>query len=511
MRWWRVPLRATVGRVGIVLMLGAAGCAKAVVLGEANGADVRPSGDCSDGRGAASLIFGGQPARYEGGLVGGLAHGQGRIIGSATGRLLYQGTFEHGEATGVATTLELPGGSCAGDVKRGLPHGQASCHYVGFAHTSRKPMLIYYSGAFVDGRPSGSGTGTLQVDLLTVVFTGRWDGGPREGVLTGELAGAIEFDAEGRIIRDDAGVTAALAAASPPVAAGPPAAHVEVASFRMEDLDLAGLGADAGCLAGSCVDGEGVLAVDDSTVVRATFVSGHPAIIHERVARVTYERGAFPVGWLHGEGKRVWRSRTPRVEEGWFVAGEFVGDRAAFEAALITSPAVVLQAAVVGARAASAAAASAQEALVTYVETLPIQRAVPVAQRATLAALVQSARAAALVSRDAWDVPLPTGVREFSPLLALHHDVFAGDVVAYDAFIAAARIASESRSDGRELASMLRRSLEVLVQGRAAYVRARDFLNAALDKYWWHAQIETAKRLVEARRAAAAAGDAATR
>ena len=361
------------------------------------------------------------------------------------------------------------------------------------------PVVHHYQGEFVDGVRRGVGSGTLVLGTYQVTFTGRWADGPREGLLAGDITGGIEFDEVGRVKRIDGELEA------PALRALDPAASASVPMLLLHSTRLAIV---PGCLGGDCTDGDGVLALSPYIVLRATFASGHEPVVHERVSISSYERGAFPIGWLHGEGRRVWRGREPMVEAGWFVAGEFVGDRAAFDRALGTSAGYAVQTLIERGRAASAAATRAHADLVAFVDgRLQGATAVPVVLRAELLALVRAGRATALAASKAWDVDPGREGRGLKRVLAQRRVRGRRDR-AYDATIATGRVAEHASVDGRELATALRRTLDVIATRAAEHATTTAALHAQLQELWGQAQKAAFLRRIQRMRAEAEAATA---
>ena len=90
-------------------------------------------------------------------------------------------------------------------------------------------------------------------------------------------------------------------------------------------------------------------------------------------------------------------------------------------------------------------------------------------------------------------------------MLARQRDAFAADVIAYDTIIAAARGAEGASVDGRELATAVRRSLDVIAAGAAEQTAARSALGAQLEALGQATLVEDLQRRRAAEQADAAA------
>jgi hypothetical protein len=376
-------------------------------------------------------------------------------------------------------------------------HGEATCEYTLSARVSPATGhgVTSYAGQYVHGERRGTGVGALVFGPVRVTFTGAWDGGPRAGVLAGDATGGVVFNAAGEVERFAPDFV---------MASGPLAEAGVVGADAGLSLLVAGwLKAAPGCLVGDCVDGDGLLA-RRGDVIRATFALGQEPIVHERDTGLAYERGEFPTIWLHGEGVRVWRLRPAKdapldVERGWFVAGEFVGDRAAFDAAIGRSKLAALQAKIVSARAVSGAAARARVAIITFASEIGSSTGITSSQRASLRALVHAARVASVAAEQAWNIDVIEEHRAFKRAFEAYREVHAADVVALDVLNAAA---TRPTGDGTDLAAVLRQVADVLADNGGAHQRVRARLADRLGEVWYRQQIERLRAHAAARRAA---------
>lgn len=448
-------------------------------------------GNCRDGVGEAWLRYRGAGqvdgrARYVGEFAAGRPHGRGVIHDAARGRLLYDGTFEHGEQTGVATALVMSDAVCSGGVSSGVPHGVARCEYASGGAWRGRPQVVRYAGEYVAGRPHGSGQGTLRLgDASEVTFVGSWRGGPREGELRGAFDGTVAFDDDGRV-RWIAAPSGFEGSAVARVRGTDAARWIAVTQVRqaLPWLWRTQLRAVPGCMAGDCEDGEGVQVLDEHTLVAARFSRDRVPFVYARASVEAYERGGISAGWLLGHGQRRWRG-TDRVDEGWFVAGRFVGTSDEVSRRLRTGPDVQVQRLVGDAERASNRAVQALQALQAFGARELRGTGVTDAVRAALVALIAAARAAAVEAQAAWEAGLPDDdQRELAPAMAQHRAAHVADVVALDVALAAARTGVGAVTDGRDVASAVRQTLEAIATGGRAHAAARAALAQVLDVRW---------------------------